>query len=804
MSRTVRRAVMTTLAVAAAVAVSPRLRAGPPGEDGPPRGLLAVPYVPGKPLVDDAPRVFVALPSAAPAVLEAIRARGVPGRVTGVAGGPDAVRLGICPGPDDAGCRELVLGPPADACAGPAVGPWCIAGASDGDLAAFPGLRDALAAVPRDRAWTTARAGGSPGRETTASRPGRGIPGPGSWLARGHAPPAPWRIVGPTADGGDRSGDLPLRAGAGGDAPGFAVGWAEGSGACLLRTRSFCLYEPDAPAGPLPVTTADLDALGAWLESLDRPCAMPPFHAVGAMRALLVAAALALLAGLVLVAVRGLRAGRRGRAVGAHLAALSATAAALRGFVSPWAFVQEYLHAADHLAALQCGPPLPYGEAGPALAGLVHALTGAGAGAIFGTHWVLASLTPAAVAWLGRELAGRWAVGLAAGWLVCLLPQHLRFSASEALFVPALFFMATGLAAVARHLRTGAWGVLALGALALFLATQTRPEALLALALVPLLAPRGPGARAGWRALGAWAAVFAVAAAWLGIRRLLPAAAHVEVGAILLPWQRYLRWVWFETAVTPPALWVPWIVGIVVGLRRRRAATAWALAGGAAFALATLHFFDNDVYRQRSQLLAVPFLAIPAGLGLAWAADTLRAIRVPRVVASLLLLAALAFPAHARRAFVTRVTPEMVEWVFLDRTIPLLPAGPGVRLHAATRGSGAFPTERLWLAGSRVDVRDPASLGPSSRAGDDRPTEVLYYQGLGCHLGDPSAAPGGAAMRPACDDLRRRWRLEPLHVLEIRAEGDPDVGFLPGPSGPFTVGFFRVGGVRAGDPAGPP
>lgn len=760
-------------------------------------GFLQIPYVPGRLHTDDRERTPVILPSAAETVLASIRARDVSWRVTGITGGADRLRVGLCAGDDDTSCRDILLTHPGGGCAGLTVGCWCLEGLADGDLGGFPGLADALGDIPATRAWGMgAAAPPMPSGTGLAASDGAGpgSEGPGRWLSERGPPPAPWRSEGIVASGRGEGADLAICLGPGDDAPRFGVGWAGEGGDCLLRTRSLCLYEKAVSGGVAVATRPAVEALGAWLQSLDRPCLMPQYRLAGVLRALFAAGALLLLGGWAWGAVRVLRRCRHPLSTALHLSVLFAVSAGLRWGLSPWNFVQEFFHTGEHLAALQCGALSPYGEAGPAIASALHALTGAGADAIFGTHWFMASLTPLAVAWLVRELTGRRVAGLAAGWVVCMLPQHLRFSASEVMFVPALFFMTTGLAALARHLRTREVGVATLGVLALLLATQTRPETMLALVLLPILAPDGPDARAGWRSPGVWTAVLVVGG-MLAIARLL-SPVDLDFARQALPWQRYLRWVWFDPAVTSPWLLIPWGAGVAVAVcRRHRAPVAWMLAGAALFTLSSLHFHDNDVFRQRSQLLAVPFHAALVAQGLGWGFDRLRALGVPVVVAVALCLAVPAATAVGRRGQVTRVTPAMAEWDFLDRTIPLLPDGAGARLFVATRGAGTFPVERLWLAGKRFVVRDLQDIDPTSRLPD---APRLYYQGMNCFVTDPESALPEAGMTAVCDGIRRRWELAPLHTLEITAEGGADVAFLPSPSGPFPVGFYEVVGPGRG------
>lgn len=746
---------------------------------------------------DRASRGRVLLPSAPEAVLAALGGESASWRVEGVRAEADTVVVRLCPGGSESVCRDVALRHRADPCDGRVTGSWCViepAGlARDPALA---GLDDALADVDAGRVWGVA--GPSRPLDFQQATPGSG---PGSWLLDQPPPPDPWRVAGRVSQGRGEGADLALRWGPRDDAPWFGVGWTAWPGVgCLLRTRSFCLWQaPEIGGRHPPVPASDLQLLGAWLQERDDPCRFPANRGVAGVRLVLVSLALLLFGILAASVVRAARSGALSPALLAHLGLLTLVAGWTRWALSPWNFVQEFFRSADHLAALQCGQPLLYGEAGPALAGMVDRLTGAGADALFGTHWLLATLTVPAMAWLGRELSGRWLVGLLAAWVVGLLPQHLRFSSSEVLFVPALHFMVVGMAGLAAHLRSRSIPSWCVGTLALVLAVQVRAEVVVVLPMLAgmsLLRPQRPGA---WRTPGLWIALGLALGALILMRLLNPTAHQVDPGDPL--WSRFLRWVWFEGRVTPGWLLLPWGLGVAtIAHRWNRMPALWALASAAVFTGFSLFFFSNDVYRERSQLLAVPFHTILVALGIAAVASVAgmqARLRGGLVLVTAALLGALAI---GHRGYVTQVTAAMDEWTFLDKTVPLLPDAPGTRLFAATAGKGAFPFERLWRAGKRPDASDARML--LEEPGEPPTGSRIYYEGLNCRLVDHGPDPDGAALTSTCARIRQRWHLEPLFTREIRADGGPDQEFLPGREGPFPVGFYRVGAAR--DPGATP
>ena len=148
--------------------------------------------------------------------------------------------------------------------------------------------------------------------------------------------------------------------------------------------------------------------------------------------------------------------GRPPRAVVA-LVLVWAIGAGLRLWLSPRTFLHEYYHIAETVPAYLSGEVAPgYGKTGPALFRLVGRCSDAAndVQVIFLTNAVLSSLAIPAVALLDLALIGSWPQALCAAVLLGVLPQHLRFSAAEDLFVQAVTFGMWALALFALYLRT--------------------------------------------------------------------------------------------------------------------------------------------------------------------------------------------------------------------------------------------------------------------------------------------------------------------------------------------------------------
>ena len=151
-------------------------------------------------------------------------------------------------------------------------------------------------------------------------------------------------------------------------------------------------------------------------------------------------------------------------------------ALALRLILSPRTFLHEYYHIAETVLAYQTGEmALAYGNTGPALFRWVGAILGRpeDVQVIFVTNAVIASLAIPAVALLDLALMRSWPRALCAAVLLCVLPQHLRFSAAEDLFVQAVTFGMWALGLFALYVRTPRLENALVAALALWLGLAT-------------------------------------------------------------------------------------------------------------------------------------------------------------------------------------------------------------------------------------------------------------------------------------------------------------------------------------------
>lgn len=477
---------------------------------------------------------------------------------------------------------------------------------------------------------------------------------------------------------------------------------------------------------------------------------------------------------------------------------------ALRVWVSPHTFLHEYYHIAEALYAYLEGETGPvYGDTGPALFQLAATLLGRDGDArvIFATNAFVASLAIPAIALLDLAVTGSWARAVGAAVLLCVLPQHLRFSASEVLFVPAVTLGLWSAALVVLYLDTRRAGDAICAALAIAAAVQTRPEMLLfplaLAALLPLARPRA------WRVLATRrTAVAAAVLALLLIPRLLELQ-QVAAGGSPPPgfpeWRRFVNGlVLLQDDVTPPHYRALLAAGFVCGLLSRPGWALWPVAVFFGYALFSLSLFDNGPYNVRTQLLPNSFLMLAgAGVAVPWLALWKRWRGAAAALAAVAVVVFGAATLHGHRPFVTRLGDQQLEWAFLERTVPRLP-DEGTLLavvEVGGRNLDAFPEYLLRRAGKgyrTVDLRQAlAGAAPWPRPDSG----ALFYQGMFCYFAFPDEPPP-QPMTEICRAVHERYRLEPLVVEDLDTYGYSALRYA---SPPYRIGFYRLAASSSGD-----
>jgi hypothetical protein len=473
----------------------------------------------------------------------------------------------------------------------------------------------------------------------------------------------------------------------------------------------------------------------------------------------------------------------------------------LRLWLSPRTFLHEYYHIAETVPAYLSGEVAPgYGKTGPALFRLVGRVLGDGEDLriIFLTNAVISSLAVPAGALLVLGAVGSWAQALCAGVLLAVLPQHLRFSAAEDLFVQAVTFGLWALALFACYQRTRRLEDAMLGALAASLATQSRPEMIFFPAVVTgflvCVQPRA------WRVLLAWktlvaCAVFASLLVPHGLD-VMRAMGDARSPAPHIPDVRryFAGLVLLDPSITPIIYPVMLVAGAAWAAVRRPGWLLWIVAVYVGFTVFSFSLFDNPPFRLRSQTLPTSYLVLlAAGSVSVWMAAWRRHHPVGVGLGIALLLLSAVGVVVGWRGFVVELKDQQLEWAFLERQVSELPA-QGTLLTAVETGGfnlDAFPEFLLRRSARRyalVDVRRAAG----GTVPWPKPTaDLIFYQGMFCYfaIGDE---PAPERMTAPCRAVHERYALEPLRVEDLHTEGYSTLRYAQGGRGVYRIGFYRL------------
>ncbi len=509
-----------------------------------------------------------------------------------------------------------------------------------------------------------------------------------------------------------------------------------------------------------------------------------------------------LLAASAILLARGLRVAPA--AASYALGAITGVGFLLRLFLSPRTFLHEYYHVGETLWSHLRGVAGPiYGDTGPAIYQLVAGASGSSgnAGAIFASNLVIASLAIPAIALAGYAVVRRWSHALLAAALLCIFPQHIRFSASEVLFIPAITFGFWAIALTMHYVdsRKLTHGLCA--ALAFSIAIQTRPEMtflpLAALALIALTRPRSLPIL--------WSRNSLLAAGLLGV---LLAPRFVELWQVLHsqqipqhvpPTLHRLQHsaVFLDATITPPVYWLLAALGAGWTLLRYPGLVVWALTVATASVAFSLSSGDNLPYNTRSQLLPNTLaILVAAGCGPLWVA-LFRERTELAAKAGALALGLLATVVLWRGVpFITSVGDQQLEWAFLDRSVAQLPERGTLLTNVAVgRNLDAFPDLLLRREGKSYQLVDLAAAWRGEVVWPEPGANVIFYQGMFCHADFHDAAPPEPMTEP-CNEVRRRYRTRPLIEAELDTYGFSALRYA---EPPFHIGFFVLEGQPDGD-----
>jgi hypothetical protein len=337
-----------------------------------------------------------------------------------------------------------------------------------------------------------------------------------------------------------------------------------------------------------------------------------------------------------------------------------------------------------------------------------------------------------------------------------------------------------------------------LAALVASLAVQTRPEMIFFPAVVVgfflLVLPRGP------RLLFAWPTVLAgVVLAVLLVPHALDVMHVFREGRPPSPHAFSLRR-YYETlllldpGVTPIVYPVMIVAGAAWAAVRRPGWLLWIAAVYLGFTAFSLSVFDNPPFHLRAQNLPMSYLVLLAGGAVpAWMAAWRRHRRSGALIGVALLVASVAGVVVGWRGFVGELMDQQLEWAFLERNVPKLPA-EGTLLTAADTGGrnlDAFPGFLLTGSGMRYTMVDVRRAAAGTVAWPEAKGELLFYQGMFCYFAfhdEPTPDP----MTPPCLAVHQRYTAEPLLVEDLHTRGYSSLRYAQPGNGVYRIGFYRL------------
>lgn len=449
------------------------------------------------------------------------------------------------------------------------------------------------------------------------------------------------------------------------------------------------------------------------------------------------------------------------------------------------------------------------------------------------TNEVLGALTVPALYLTARTLRLDRTAALAGAVILAVLPGHVRLSASESRFVLATAATVWSMALTASAVRNKS---LISGAAALagwILASQTRPEMIaVPLVVAPAAVVMAGGMKALWRprilaAAGLFAALLFPWLSWV-VHRALQGDGPVQ----MVTWHCvfHLRWAylgtsdnvpavtWFDGRFTPKILVAATLFGLMAApwVHRTKQALFWST--GALAGLAAGACFRQEFNSIRLQLVAQPFLAVLAGMGVSGLAATIVRVAMPRRLAdqtrnqpalrlrleqTLGVIGSLAIGLlvwHGEKIIIRTITAPQAEFLFLESVLPsipprceiLYPKGPGIyHTYQPFFLSDAPKIRQRWV---QIESWKSAELDPT------RPCK-LWYRPVACYAGGQEGRPVEAKpksrvavarahlMRHPCSDLESRLILHPYRTTLVSAVSSWGESY---PGRLLEIGFFTM------------
>ncbi len=469
------------------------------------------------------------------------------------------------------------------------------------------------------------------------------------------------------------------------------------------------------------------------------------------------------------------------------MAALLVLALIVRLLWAPQTLLHEFYHAANTTIFLT-DPSLPsvHGEALSAPALLLHLLNHRDIENLFKLDLLGSVLSVPLLMALDAALFGWrpsvWLTGL----LLALLPMHVRYSACEESWSWGLVLLCGSVVAWHAWLARPSWLHLTVCALSLVLATQMRPEWLLApVALAAFWLLSGQSIL---RRRQLWVFLLPVAAFFLA--HLL---ANAGASGHRPSRPNFAHYALLADGMTSPALLALGLLGTVWALRHGLwRPTLWVLGVHGALTAVELSFFANvGAYVERVQIVPVA-LVLPLAARAADALATWFSVRLAATAVALVAVAQFA----TRLPVVTRLSASQDEWEFLEETAPALPQHFSLLALSPTAAFGGYPELPLVRAHRSAEWLDLIAAHQHN-AWPPPSADLVVYLGMSCWMEIADSAGNMQSVIDACRAARLHYALSPLVERNLLPRPDPPAHHLPpGPNG-YLIGYYRAERLRA-------
>lgn len=430
---------------------------------------------------------------------------------------------------------------------------------------------------------------------------------------------------------------------------------------------------------------------------------------------------------------------------------------------------------------------------------------------VFFVNIIIGSFCAPLVYLLVKSVNGRKGAAGMAGLIMALLPAHVKYSATESMFILVSFLELITLLAFVEYLKTNSTSLLFSTVLFSASLIQVRPlQIFFPIILVLYFLLSGNSSVRNYRALllaGILYLLISFPTIYNTYSNYFLQTGSVRPGAytsdpLALASMAFgakthalgiSRNVFFEPTVTHPIFSIFFIAGVVNLLLKDKKTLAMFLFPGAMFAFLYSPVFQNTFNAARFHTGYMHYFVVIAGFGAAWAETSLQRVTKTPVGSTILIITLIVFFSISRFSFVATLSSPQLEYQFLANAIPSLP-DDCVIVHQdqfidGTNVVSEFP-EYLSQFNQKNHVWTNFSDYISMNESESKEKCVVFYIGASCYLfrreGDIQVE---GNKRVQCVEMLNRRKNEALFEAQIPVLEDFSQVFRT--REPITMGFYE-------------